>query len=41
MAFVERDEDGQITAIFREPIGDRPEVVDPTSEEVLSFLAVI
>jgi hypothetical protein len=38
MAFVERDEDGQITAIFREPIGDRPEVVDPTSEEVITFL---
>ena len=38
MAFVIRDQDGQISSIARDPVGDTPEVVDPTSAEVTTFL---
>ncbi len=38
MTFVERDQDGQIKSISRDPVGDTPEVVDPTSSEVTTFL---
>jgi len=35
MAFVERDQDGQILSIGRDTLDDTPEVVDPTSAEVI------
>ncbi|MBT3990682.1 MAG: hypothetical protein HOG95_18020 [Rhodospirillaceae bacterium] len=38
MAFVKRDETGAIEAITLTPTGDKPEVVDPTSGEVITFL---
>jgi hypothetical protein len=38
MAFVKRDETGAIEAITIAPTGDRPEVVDPTASEVITFL---
>ena len=39
MAFVKRDESGAIEAITLNPADDNsPEVVDPTSEEIITFL---
>jgi hypothetical protein len=38
MAFITRDESGVVVAITNIPSGDTPEVVDPTSPDVIKFL---
>jgi hypothetical protein len=38
MPYIRRDQDGQIAAVFHEPVEDSPESVGPEDEELTAYL---